>query len=211
LRGQDILARLREELRQTNEYILNHPLVLEAERGKLSINILKALVINQLYIVPHDLKALSFILSRSRYPDEIEFFKILVDGDYRALHALRKLAEELNVTLDLERIVPEAVTYTHYLSWLALNASLGEAAVAMIVNLPVWGSNTARLARALRNIYDVKAVNFFELFSGPYEELEKMSYPIIERYLDMERYRFVVRMIQTYERMFWDGIYKLKA
>ncbi|RLG85571.1 MAG: TenA family transcriptional regulator [Thermoprotei archaeon] len=206
--GRKVLEVLRAELRPLNEYILNHPYVKDAEQGKLPVDLIKEFVISQLYIVPHDLRALAHILSRARFRDEVEFFKVLVDGDYKAFKELIKLAEELGVNVDKPPSPkPEAVTYTHYLSWLALNGTLGDAAIALVVNLPVWGSNTLRLAKALRKNYGIRSVGFLEAFGGPYDELERMAYPIIERYLDMDRYRSVSKMIQAYERMFWDSIY----
>ena len=199
---------LRSELRPLNEYILNHPYVRNAEQRMLSMALIKEFVVNQLYIVPHDLRALAHTLSRASFRDEVEFFKVLVDGDYRAFKELIKLAEELGINVDRPpNPKPGAVTYTHYLSWLALNGTLGDVAVALVVNLPVWGSNTSRLAKALRENYGIKSIGFLEAFRGPYDELERMAYPIIERYLDMDRYRLVSRMIQAYERMFWDSIY----
>jgi thiaminase len=94
-------------------------------------------VANQLYIVPHDLKALSAAMAKAREPDEYKFVKTLIDGDYAALEALRELAEELGVEFRWESVDPAAVAYTHFLSWLAMHGTVGDLAVAMTVNLPV--------------------------------------------------------------------------
>ncbi len=207
MKGREVLELLRRELEPINRDILEHPVVKLAEEGKLPREAIAKFVINQLYIVPHDLRSLARLLSRARYMDEIEFFKTCVEGDYRALKALRRLAHELGIDPDRRyEIDPAAVAYTHYLSWLSNYASLGEAAVALIVNLPIWGANVARLGRALKERYGIKEIEFFELFAEPYDTLEEAAYPVIERYLDIDSYRIVAKTIQFYEKQFWDSL-----
>ena len=208
MRNSEIINILRKELEHLNKTILEHPYIRDGLDGKLTSEHIRKFVINQLYIVFHDLKSLSHLLSRSDYDNEIKFFKTALDGDYEAYNALKDLADELGIRDFRGDVDPEAVTYTHYLSYLSLYATLGDAAVALVINLPVWGENVSRLAMIFRERYEVRSIRFLEMFSGSYKEFEELSYPIIERYLDMDRYRVVARMIQCYEKMFWDAIYK---
>ncbi len=172
---------------------------------KPSRDALVKFVQNQLYIVPHDLKALSAAMAKAKEGDEYKLVKMLIDGDWAALNALYELAEELGVSFTWDSVEPSAVAYTHFLSWLALNGNMGDLAVAMTVNLPVWGRNCVALAEwARRN--GVKNTKFMELFAGPYDELEAIAEPIAQRYLDWGRYRFVARAIQRYELDFWRAI-----
>ena len=189
----DIIKKLREELKDLNDKIVRHPSI-----QKPSKEVLVKFVENQLYIIPHDLKALSHALSKASVIDEIEFFKILVDGDYEALKALNMLADELGVKLDYAKLSVKAVSYTHYLSWLALNGSPGDVAVALTVNLPVWGENVKKLGEHARSL-NIRSTKLFNLFSGPFEPLEERAEKIAERYLDWERYRFISKAIQQYE------------
>lgn len=200
---------LRRELETLNAEILGHPYLRDAEQGALPREKIEKFVVNQLYIIPHDLRSLSHLLSRVSEVDEMAFFKVAVDADYAAVSELLKLARELGI--GVEQAVeadPEAVAYTHYLAWLASYATPGQAAVALVVNLPVWGRAVGRLGKALREKYGIKETGLFDLFARDYSEFERMAYPIIERYEDMEGYRLVARMIQRYEKMFWDAIYK---
>ncbi|MFP3484920.1 MAG: TenA family transcriptional regulator, partial [Vulcanisaeta sp.] len=146
--AKELLGRVRRELEPLNNQILNHPLIRDAEDGKLGMNTIRAFVINQWYIINHDLRSLAIGLSRSRTVEELEFFKTLLDGDYVALHELMKLMRELGIEVKdpvtLE-VMPEAIQYTHYLSWLANYAATREFALAITVNMPVWGSNVTRL------------------------------------------------------------------
>ncbi len=196
----DIIKKLREELKDLNDKIVRHPSI-----QKPSKEVLVKFVENQLYIIPHDLKALSHALSKASVIDEIEFFKILVDGDYEALKALNMLADELGVKLDYAKLSVKAVSYTHYLSWLALNGSPGDVAVALTVNLPVWGENVKKLGEHARSL-NIRSTKLFNLFSGPFEPLEERAEKIAERYLDWERYRFISKAIQQYELEFWDSL-----
>lgn len=196
----DIINTLRKELRELNERILNHPAVI-----KPTEKVLRGFVENQLYIIPHDMRSLSFILSKTREKDECDFFKILVNGDYEALKALEELTNELNIKFDYAKVSPRAVAYTHFLSWLAMYGTLGDAAVAMVVNLPVWGENVKKLGTFVKSL-GLKSVRLFELFAGPFDTLEESAEIIAERHKNLERYRFVARAIQQYELDFWDGL-----
>lgn len=208
-RGAEIVGLLRKELEPLNAKILEHPYLKDAEQGVLSREKIEKFVINQLYIIPYDLRSLSHLLSRISKTDEMEFFKAAVDGDHVAMKELLKLAGELDIGFErIREVNPEAVAYTHYLAWLANYATPGQAAIALIVNLPVWGAAVGRLGRALKERYGVEERGLFELFAKDYGGFERMAHPIIERYEDMEGYRLVARMIQYYEKMFWDAIYK---
>lgn len=192
-----VIETLRRELEPLNREI--------AEALRPSREALLSFVANQLYIVPHDLKALSAAMAKAKERDEYTFIKTLIDGDFAALEALRELAEELRVEFRWESVDPAAVAYTHFLSWLAMHGTVGDLAVAMTVNLLVWGRNCAALAEwARRN--GVKNTKFMEMFAGPYDELEALAEPIAERYLDWGRYRFVARAIQRYELEFWRAV-----
>lgn len=196
----DIIVILRKELSELNERILNHPAVIHPTK-----NVLRRFVENQLYIIPHDMRALSFIFSRCKEKDECSFFKALIDGDYEAFKLLEELANELNIKFDYGKISPRAVGYTHFLSWLALYATPGDVAVAMVVNLPVWGENVKRLGSFAKSL-GLKSVRLFELFTGPFDALEEIAEIIADRYKNMERYTFVAKAIQQYELDFWDGL-----
>jgi hypothetical protein len=81
-----VIETLRRELEPLNREI--------AEALRPSREALLSFVANQLYIVPHDLKALSAAMAKAKERDEYRFVKTLIDGDFAALEALRELAEE---------------------------------------------------------------------------------------------------------------------
>ncbi len=204
---KEFLIKIRKELEKENEKIINHPLIKEAEEGKLKIEKIKNFVSQQIYIVNHDLRSLAIMLSRSKYDDEIDFFYTLISGDYEALKRLKLLAEEIKV--DFSEPIPMAIAYTHYLAWLANYANPGEQAIALIVNIPVWGEACRRFGNALKENYKIKNIGFFELFSGPFDKIEEMAIKIIERYKEnLSNMEKCAKLIQAYELMFWNGIYQ---
>jgi hypothetical protein len=74
-----VIARLRAEIAGLNERVFASPVLRNPD-----LDSVKRFIANQLYIVPHDLKALSAAIAKARSDDEISFVKSLVDGDYAA-------------------------------------------------------------------------------------------------------------------------------
>ena len=205
------LEKTRSWLAPLNLKIRNHPYVSEAEQGTLSLDKVKAYAANQYYIISHDAKSLALMVSRSTSSKEFKFFNTVFKGDEQAIPLLIAMAEAMGLdAVDLEEYtpIPEAVVYTHYLTALAHFASPGEQAVALIVNLPVWGSNCKRLSKALTTSYQIEETAFLDLFAQPTRELEQLALSIIDHYLHQEtQLQRVARLIQAYELMFWNGIY----
>ncbi|MFN3621729.1 MAG: TenA family transcriptional regulator, partial [Nitrososphaerales archaeon] len=88
------IIKVRKELSEENKKILEHPLIKDAEAGKPCEDKIKRFVIQQNYIITHDLRSLAFMLTRSKYQDEVEFFQPLIQGDGEALKRLHTFAEE---------------------------------------------------------------------------------------------------------------------
>jgi thiaminase len=213
MKAKDMLLSIREELAPVNEKILNHPFIGDAEKGVLALGKIKLFVTQQYYIVSHDIKSLALMLHRARQRSEVDYFNKLLQGDLYALNNLLAMAKALNVHInELEKGEPasEAVAYTHYIAWLAAHATPGEQVFALIVNLPVWGSNCDRLSKILKSKYNILETGFLDAFSKVPGWVEEEGLNIINRYLPtFEReMRIAARMIQAYELMFWNGIYR---
>lgn len=214
--ARELLNTVRRELEPLNNSILNHPLVRDAENRTLSINTVKAFVTNQWYIVNHDLRSIAIAMSKTRNIQELLVMKDLLDGDYHALLELRKLMRELGIDENdpvTMNVLPDAIAYTHYLSWLANYTEPCEFAFALIVNLPVWGDVVYKLGQALRIKYGIRETGLFDAFKGPFDELENKVINIVNNCLDSSRtarLRGIARVIQAYEKMFWDSIYSIR-
>ena len=151
-----VLDSIRIWLAPLNEKISNHPYISDAEQGTLSLDKVKAFVTNQYYIIKHDARSLALMVSRSKTRKELEFFQSVLEGDSQAIGCIINMAKAFGMeSTDLDNYspIPKAVAYAHYLTALAHFASPGEQTVALVVNLPVWGSNCRRLSTALRDQY----------------------------------------------------------
>lgn len=180
--------------------ILNHPSLRKPSR-----EILEKFIYNQLYVIPHDLRSLSILLSRCRDKLELDFFKMFVKRDYNAYNEILKLADELDISFDYSKLNPKVISYTHFLSWLALNGTPGDPAIALMVKIPVWGGNVKKQDESARKI-GIRSTKFLELFSGPFNEVEEMAEKMAESYYDWDRYLFISKTIQRYELDFWDSL-----
>ncbi len=213
MQGGLLLKEIRSGLAPLNQKIANHPYIVDAEEGVLPLDKIKAFAANQYYIVSFDTRSLALMLSRSTNLEELRFFEKMVKGDLEGLSHLLKMTEALGLTsqeLEDYAPIPEAVAYTHYLSTLAQFASPGVQAMALVANLPVWGSNCGRLSQALREKHQINETSFLDLFSAPTEAMEAEALQIVDCYLPVEEKpaRRAARFIQAYELMFWDGIYR---
>ncbi|MCI2415707.1 MAG: TenA family transcriptional regulator [Candidatus Aramenus sp.] len=189
-----MLSEIREKLREVNERVLNHQFVKLAEEGRLPLEKVELFYSQQWYIVNYDVRSLAVMFSRAREQDELDFFMGIIQGDYRGLQVLRRVARN-----DVPPI-SSVVAYTHYMSWLANYANPGEQVLALVVNLPVWSENCRRLAKALKGRANTE---FLELFADVKVD-EGTAEGIISRY--QGRYLEVARTIQAYELSFWDGL-----
>lgn len=210
--AHSLVSAVRRELEDVNKRVENHPYLIDAEKGALPRHRLKLFVENQYYIVYHDLRSLSIMVSRASTHQEAEYLSRLQGGDIEAFRELLKLGEELDAgfrQFHEMSILPQAVSYTHYLAWLSIYGATVEHVAALIVNLPVWGRACSRLASALRNRYGIKSLGFLEAFSNIPSWVEEEGKMIIENYLPAaeNRVRNVAKMIQAYELGFWDSIY----
>jgi thiaminase len=211
--AEALLKDIRSVLAPVNEKIQNHSYIIDAERGTLSKERIEAFAANQYHIVAGDVRSLALMLSRSTNSDELRFFEEMMKGDIEGLARIVRMAEALGLGLqELENYnaIPEALAYSHYLSTLGQFASPGVQAMALIANLPVWGSNCGRLSKALRDKYHIEETSFLDLFSASAEGIEAPALGIVDCYLPgQERaMRKAARLIQAYELMFWDGIHK---
>jgi thiaminase len=213
--GRDVRGfynEVRESLKSVEIEIVNHPLVVDAFNGRLGVEAIKRFVINQWYIVNHDLRSLALMLSRARDMEELSYFRDAVDADYRALQGLADLLRELGIEprrpSDID-VSPQATAYTHYISWLAHYASIGVIAFAFAVNFPIWGEASTRFGDALGSRYGYKSLGFFQVFRPPYDQFIERSLAIASKYYpdDKEFMRQAAKMIQHYEKLFWDSIY----
>ena len=197
--GADVIGRLRESVRDLTERALRAGPVVNP-----SLNTLRRFVQYELFIAPHDVRALSMAVRSARQPDEYEFLAGLVAKGPSWISRIEALARELGVGGSLGDLPPLAVGYTMLLSWLGINGTPGDIAVLVGVNFDTFCANSTRLAdwAAAHGVRGAESLRCRGLDEERLEAAERIA----ERYLDWDRYLFIARAAQTFEALFWESL-----
>lgn len=219
-RVDSLLKELRDLLRPLEEKIQGHPYLSDLEGRKIGREKLKYFIGEQHRIIASDLRSVGLLLSRHGLPPGRDFFWMILQGETEALKALGRFASALGVsgeTLEAYEPMPEAQAYKAYMAWLSLYGSAAEVAGAFLANFPAWGANCGRMGKALMEGYGFKGEDlfFFELFSTPVAEFEEKARLVIDvgisQGVEPRAIREASRMLQGYELMFWDALYKVSS
>ena len=208
-----LVDQIRAELAPIDRKLASHPFLGALTGGEVPTASLARFAGEQHWIIASDRRSFAYLTARYADCAAGELFLSLAQGEGTALGHLGGLARWLG--LDPGRLseyepTPGAHAYTAYVSWLALNGSATDVAVAFVANLAAWGSNCGRAAAALRSEYaaDDTAVAFFEFFATPAPGFEEQALAVIEAGLGAgdspARARTAARLLQAYELMFWD-------
>jgi thiaminase len=211
----DLVNQVRSELAPIEKERASHPFVSALSAGAVPNASLERFAGEQHWIISSDRRSFAYLAAR--YADSVagELFLNLAQGEGSALGHLAGFARWLGLDpghLREYEPTPGAHAYTAYVSWLALNGSATDVAVAFLANLTVWGANCGRSAAALRSEYgaDDTAVAFFEFFATPAPGFEEQALAVIEAGLragdSPARARTSARLLQAYELMFWDAM-----
>jgi pyrroloquinoline quinone (PQQ) biosynthesis protein C len=212
-----LLDEIRQELRTVNEQLLRHPYVQDLEEGKIGREKLGLFAGEQYTIIGSDLKSAAHLVSRFGSSPSRDFFLGILQGERAAWDALLTFAHAFGLSepqLREHEPLPGAHAYTCYMAWLALYASDAEIAAAYLVNFPAWGQNCGRLSRILQERFGLsdKEVAFFDLFATPPATFEASALSVIQQGLDRgtepRMVQRAARLLQAYELMYWDTLYR---
>lgn len=211
---------IRQELQSVNEQLLRHPYVQALEEGKIGREKLRIFASEQYVIIGSDLRSVAHLVSRFGGSASRDFFLGILQGERAAWDALLTFAHALGLSeaqLRKHEPLPGAHAYTCYMAWLALYGSDAEIAAAYLVNFPAWGQNCGRLSRIFKERYGLSEaeVAFFDLFATPSPTFEANALAVIQSALDRgDDPRLIARaarLLQAYELMFWDTLYKVSV
>jgi hypothetical protein len=214
-KAQDLVARIRRDLAGVEERLFAHPWVAAAEAGTLTQKDLVRFAGQQARIIPSDLRSVALLVHRYGGTPSGRFFAESLKTEAAALPALHAFARSLDVDAEALAAVPPlagAQAYTHFVAWLAAYGTDAEFAAAFLVNLPAWGRNCGRLARAFRTRYRMAdaALAFFDLFAGEAPGFVEAALAVIQAGLDRgvpaAAIRDAAALLQQYELMYWDAL-----
>ncbi len=212
--AETLVAEIRSQLQPVRDRLMAHPYVAAVESGRLPRVELHRFAGEQHAIISSDLRSVAHLVARQGG----EFFLGILDGERAALAALDAFGSAIGMTgADLQTYepTPGAHAYACYMAWLAAYASAAEVAAAYLVNFEAWGSNCGRMSRALQARYGLgsQEVSFFDLFAAPDADFEAGALAVIEgglgRGVAPVAIHRAARLLQGYEKLFWDTLQTL--
>lgn len=215
--AQELVASLRRELEPLEHRLFDHPYVAAVEAGRLSREHLRVFAGQQHRIISSDLRSVALLVHRYGGTASGAFFAEGLKTETAALAALSAFAGALGMdhaALAAVEPLAEAQAYTHFVAWLALYGSDAEFAAAFLVNLPAWGKNCGRLAKALRARYGLADadVAFFDLFAADAPGFAEAAQAVIQGGLDRgvppRAVREAAHLLQRYELLYWDALHE---
>jgi thiaminase len=215
--AKTLLNEIRQDLQPVTEQLLHHPYVQALEEGKTGRENLRLFAGEQYNIIASDLRSAAYLVSRFGGAPSRDFFLGILQGEKAAWDGLLAFACALGMSetqLREHEPLPAAHAYTCYMAWLALYASDAEVAAAYLINFPAWGENCGRLSCILKERFglDEKEVVFFDLFASPPATFEANALNVVQQGLDRgtepRLIQRAARLLQAYERMYWDTLYR---
>jgi thiaminase len=212
-----LLEKIRQDLQAVTEQLLRHPYVQALEEGKIGRDNLRLFTGEQYAIIVSDFRSVAQLVNRFGDSPSRDFFLGILEGEKAAWDALLTFANAVGLSetqLREHEPLPGAHAYTCYMAWLALYGCDAEIAAAYLVNFPAWGQNCGRLSRILKERFGLreKEVAFFDLFASPPATFEANALSVVQRGLDRgsdpRLIQRAARLLQGYELMYWDTLYR---
>jgi pyrroloquinoline quinone (PQQ) biosynthesis protein C len=218
--AQSLVHNIHRALHDVEQQIRQHAYLHALEEGSIEPARLQCFVGEQCHIIPGDLRSIALLISRCEQPAGQQFFRDVLQGEAAALDALGPLATAVGMSpadCAAYEPAPGAQAYSAYLAYLCLYGADAEVAAALSVNFAAWGANCGRMAQALRRCYGMQEADlrFFTQFAAALPDVSPQTLALIAAGLqrDIQARRIVraARMLQGYELLFWDTVYKLST
>jgi thiaminase len=212
-----LVNEIRSTLQSVDDQIRNHPYLRALENGQVPSANLRAFAAEQYNILRSDLRSDSLMVSRFGVTPTGAFFRDLPGGEAQALIYILDFAAALGMSeADLQAYEPkpEAQAYPAYATWLANYGTNADIAASFLLNFTVFGENTARMGAALRSRYGFSSQStaFFDYFGTPTPGFDESAIAVIaaglENCADQRLIKRSARLLQAYEKLFWDSVAK---
>lgn len=211
----ELVADIREDLKEIDDQIRNHRYLSDLQKGKVSVEALRAFPGHQYHTVLSDLRSMALFVQRfGNDPTARSFLNGVLQGEFAAIEGIAVLALKLGMTeADLKKyeVTPEGFGYATYMAWQSVYASPAEIVCGLLVNFPAWGYNCGQMSKALRDEYGFSEQDtvFLDSFANM-PSFEDVAIEIIQDGLNQgvtpEEIHRSARLFQAYEKMFWDAM-----
>mmetsp|Transcript_10095 Transcript_10095/g.26142 ORF Transcript_10095/g.26142 Transcript_10095/m.26142 type:complete len:286 (+) Transcript_10095:43-900(+) len=233
-----LLERLRAEpwLSAAEVKLDNHPYIIAAESGLLTIAQRRAFVGEQYSIQMSDARSFAVLaghkafvperLAGAKVPSAVrhpasggreDLFQYLLGGEVYAADLLLAMAKQLGLSEEqcaTWPITAQAQAYPSYWARLALSRERAKGAAAVAVNFVAWGRMCRRLYAALASlpaIYNASAdeLAFIGYFGEEMPTLDDMAVEVLSEAAcpSYEGLATAVRLVQENELAFWDAVF----
>lgn len=216
--ARSLMEEIGRDLESVEREIRSHPYLAELEAGRIRREDLKRFAGEQYHVIRSDLRSVALLVNRFGVSASGPFFHGVLGGEAAALDALRAFARALGMNealLEAYEPAPGALAYSAFMAWLALYGGDAEVAAGFLVNFSAWGANCGRVSRALRTQYGLRETDtaFFDLFAAPPGNFEAGALAVVDgglaRGADPRLIKRSARLLQGYEKLFWDTIHAL--
>ncbi|AUX24527.1 transcriptional regulator [Sorangium cellulosum] len=219
MKAAALVKDIREELRNIDDRLRDHPYPDAIARGDVTLEGLRAFPGHQHHVALSDLRSMATMLQRFADTPFRDFWSGVLLGELAAPGGIAAMGRKLGMTpddLDRYEVTAEGFAYAAQMAWAAANASAAEIACALLINFPAWGFNCGRMSRALRERhgFEPEHTAFLDAFAA-LPSFEDTAIAILQDGLDRgvepRAVRRTTRLFQAYEKMFWDAMLALGA
>ena len=175
--------------------------------------------ITHYHLINNDIKNLAKYVTKARDQEEVQFFLFMTIAETRMLEALYILWEAIGRKKEeLPSTEPYALALarSNYFSVLALYATPGEIALAILLNFPLWANGARRVSKGLKKHYGLgknvpgtrkRDTDLLDRFSHATQGFRDMAVRIIAKDLSKESemgMRRVGRLSVETEAIVWE-------
>lgn len=212
--AEELVQQTKHQLSEVESALRVHPYPTAVHAGELPVEGLLAFVGHQYHLAHSDIQSAALLVNHFGDQPVSKFFNELLEGEFAGLAGILVMADKLGLSkADLQSYEPmaEGFAYGTYVNFLASHGSAAEVLCGFLLNLPAWGYNCGRMGQGLREHYGWSKVE--TTFLDGFAELpsfENEAIPVIQEGLDRGesplRIKRAARLIQAYEKMFWDAM-----
>jgi thiaminase len=212
----DFIGRIKGELSTTIDAIHNHDYIDALDKHKIRKEKLEIFICEQYHIIANDRRNFALMISKASCDTASMLFTDCLHVEMDALGNIAIMAKELDIDkrkMKCYEPLAGCQAYTNYLTRLAIYGSDAEILTALIIDLPVWGANCAKISSILKRSYGFspRSCVFLDKFACPLpEDFILKSKKLIDIAVPEhgKGLRYVSKTLLDYELLFWDTIYR---
>lgn len=210
--AENLVRRIAADLGDVERALRAHPYAQAFRGGTVPVEAIVPFLGHQYHIAHMDARSAALLVHRFDDGPAGGFCRGFLHGGFEARAEIPVMAEKVGLSEDdLRAYEPgaEGFAYAGYVSLLAAHGTAAEVMCGFLVNLPAWGFNCGEIGRGLRENYGwPNQTTAFVDGMAALPAFDDEALPVIQAGLDRgedpRHIARVARLIQGYEKMFWD-------